>query len=224
MEKIKILNLLYLEIQETLSENNKKILELIFNKVCIVNQVDEAIEKYKKYNPDIIIVDDRGKEFIKYVRNIDIQIPIILLSESNHSDNLLDAINLQVDGYILKPIFLDALTSCLNNCVKKIKFNEVIYIDNDIFYNIHNKELFISSKPVKLGKKLNSLLFLLLKNNNKIVSKDRILYEIWDDYVVSESSIKNLIGNLRKIIGKDKIINVPGFGWRLEIQKNHQIR
>jgi DNA-binding winged helix-turn-helix (wHTH) protein len=90
-------------------------------------------------------------------------------------------------------------------------------IDENISYDLTNKELFVLEKPLKLGKKLNKLLYFFITNKNKVLSKDDIQYKVWDNDPASDSSIKNLIGSLRQIVGKGKIVNLPGIGWKFVI-------
>jgi len=220
MQKIKFLDLLYFEDELALGENNKSLIHTLFKSVCIVNNVETAIETFCKNKPNIIIIVGSGESnnsihFIEEIRSKDINIPIVLISDLKEFDSLLNLMNLQLDGFLPAPISLDSLSRCLNNCLKKIEFKEVFNLDKNISYNLTNKELFVSSKYIKLGKKVNDLLYLFVTNANKTISKERIEHEIWDDYVVSDSSIKNLIGNLRKIIGKEKITNIAGVGWKL---------
>ena len=59
------------------------------------------------------------------------------------------------------------------------------------------------------------LLALLLKNRDKLLSKDEIFAALWDyDESPSELSLRVYIAGLRKILGKDRIINASKLGYK----------
>ena len=57
---------------------------------------------------------------------------------------------------------------------------------------------------------------MFLNNKNKILTREALEYEIWNEPVSSDSTLKNLIASLRKKIGKDTIINVSQMGWKMD--------
>ena len=221
--QLKKLSLLYVEDDEILRKNYVSTLSLIFEEVIEANNYKNALELYNSNTPDIILVDINlgnlsGIDLVKKIREIDLETPIVFLTA--HSDNkyLLEAANLQIDGYIVKPLDLDKLQNAMKNCIKKINSQNIVDIDDEFTYNIINQELLQNGVEIKLGKKVNQLLKLFIQNQNITITKEMIEDELWSDKTVTDSSIKNLIGNIRKIIGKDKIVNVLGVGWKLNIE------
>lgn len=74
----------------------------------------EGLELYKQHAPDIVVSDIKmpkmnGLEMIKEIKNLNKEQLILLLSAHSDSEYLFEAINLNVDGYILKPIDLDVV-------------------------------------------------------------------------------------------------------------------
>ena len=223
LKQLNKLTLLYVEDDKVLRENYLSTLSLIFYKVLEASDYKSALEIYQEQKPDILLVDINlgglsGIDLVKKIRLSDLTIPIVFLTA--HSDNryLLEAANLQIDGYIVKPLDLDKLQTAMKNCLKKINMETIVEIDSSFSYNISNQELFKDKHKIILGKKTNELLQLFVKNPNKTITKEMIEDELWDEKVVTDSSIKNLIANIRKIIGKEKILNVMGIGWKLNIE------
>jgi len=221
--QLKKLSLLYVEDDEILRKNYVSTLSLIFEEVIEANNYKNALELYDSNSPDILLVDINlgnlsGIDLVKKIREIDLETPVVFLTA--HSDNkyLLEAANLQIDGYIVKPLDLDKLQNAMKNCIKKINSQNIVDIDDEFTYNIINQELLQNGVEIKLGKKVNQLLKLFIQNQNITITKEMIEDELWSDKTVTDSSIKNLIGNIRKIIGKDKIVNVLGVGWKLNIE------
>ena len=70
---------------------------------------------------------------------------------------------------------------------------------------------------MKLAKKEYELLMLLIRNRGSVVSRDRILSEVWqmsDD--IETRTVDAHIRNLRKKIGTSRIATVVGFGYRYD--------
>ena len=75
----------------------------------------------------------------------------------------------------------------------------------------------MNGEEVKLAKKELELLWMLIRNRPAVVSRDRILAEIWqmaDD--VETRTVDAHIRNLRKKIGRERIHTVIGYGYRFE--------
>ena len=75
--------------------------------------------------------------------------------------------------------------------------------------------LYRDGRVVPMPQKQARLLALLLKNRDKFLSKDEIFAALWDyDESPSELSLRVYIGELRKILGKDRIINASKLGYK----------
>jgi DNA-binding response OmpR family regulator len=223
LKQLNKLNLLYVEDDELLRKNYVTTLSLLFKEVLEAQCYKNALEIYKNNIADILLVDINlgelsGIELVKEIRKTDLKTPVIFLTA--HSDNryLLEAANLQIDGYIVKPLDLDKLQVAMKNALKKINHQSIIELDSEFVYNFTNQELLQNGQKINLGKKTNELFKLFCENKNKTITKSIIEHELWTDKTVTDSSIKNLISNIRKIIGKEKILNVMGIGWKLNIE------
>jgi len=223
LDQLKKLKLLYVEDEDTTREQYLKTFELIFNETFATSNFEEAINLYKKIKPDLVIIDiDLKDEFNGFdiaakIRDEDLVTKIIFLTAYNDKNYLHRAINSNINGYIIKPLSLDKLISTIQYSLKELLDTNIIKISENLIYNFNTYELLNNNKKIPLGNKENKLLFLLLKNKNKTLRRDEIEYEIWNETFVSNSAVKNLIANLRKKIGKNKIINVSKMGWRIEI-------
>jgi len=223
LDQLKKLKLLYVEDEDSTREQYVKTFELIFNETFATSNFEEAINLYKKFRPDLIIIDiDLKDEFNGFdiaakIRDEDLVTKIIFLTAYNDKNYLHRAINSNINGYIIKPLSLDKLIDTIQSSLRELLDISIIKISENLVYNFNTYELLNNNKKVLLGNKENKLLFLLLKNKNKTLRRDEIEYEIWNETFVSNSAVKNLIANLRKKIGKNKIINVSKMGWRIEI-------
>lgn len=223
---LKNLSILYIEDEENIRVNVKKVLELFCNVIYDVDNAEKAKQILEKKQIDIIISDINlpelnGIDFIKELREIDKTIPIILLSAYTDKKYLLEATKLKLVDYLTKPIDFNTLKNSLLKCVQDIIDNSRYIIDfnNGIEYNVTKKIL--STKKTKeiitLTSKELMLLDFLIKNSNRVVSHEELKLNLWDDeFEATDSALKNLMNKLRKKIGKETIINISGVGFRLE--------
>lgn len=199
-----------------------EILEMLFAKVYVAEDGEEAYRIYEEELPDIIVTDIKmpkkdGLNLIKRVRQNNYNIPIVLMTSFAEQELLLDAANLSIDGYLVKPVELEKLTFTICRAVQRIHKNEgLIVLGINLFYNSATKELYHKGSVVTLGTKEQELLLLLINNRHKTVTKDEIGKELWPLDPICDSAIKNIVLRLRKKLGLDIIVSVRGIGYRLD--------
>lgn len=222
---LKNLNILYIEDEENIRINIKKVLLLLCENVFDVSNTNEAKFIFDKQRIDIIISDinlpdTNGIDFIKELRKIDKTIPVILLSAFTDTKYLLEATKLKLADYLTKPVDFKTLNNSLQSCVEEILDNSryLINFQNSIQYNVlHKKLIDLNTKEeVALTLKELDLISFLIKNSNRIVSSDELKSNIWEDcFEATDSALKNLLNKVRKKIGKESITNISGVGYRL---------
>jgi two-component system, OmpR family, response regulator VanR len=111
---LKNMNVLIVEDDEAILNNICQSLQLLFAHVYNATNGIDAYSQYKKYKPHFIISDismpyEDGLTFIENIREQDTQTPVIIFSAFSSEEFLLKAANLQIDGYIVKPLSLDKL-------------------------------------------------------------------------------------------------------------------
>jgi len=116
---------LYVEDQKDIQEEFQDILSLLIDKLVIASNGKEGLEKYQEALPDIIITDIQmplmnGLNMIKEIRRNDKDIPIIVTSAFNESTYLLQAIELGIEHYLLKPVMLDQLQQRLQSITTRL--------------------------------------------------------------------------------------------------------
>ncbi|MDD2888827.1 MAG: response regulator transcription factor [Aliarcobacter sp.] len=223
---LKNLNILYIEDEENIRINIKKVLLLLCENVFDTSSTEEAKIILKEQRIDIVISDinlpdNDGISFVKELRKTDKTIPVILLSAFTDTKYLLEATKLKLVDYLTKPIDFKTLNNALQTCVEEILDNSryLILFQNNIQYNVLHKKLIDlnTEKEILLTSKELELLSFLIKHNNRIVSADELKSNIWEDYFeATDSALKNLLNKVRKKIGKESIINISGVGYRLD--------
>ena len=202
------------------------ILKVEYN-VLTANNGKKAFELYKKFNPHIIISDLRmpimdGLELIKKVREVDQNSKIIITTFKNDIETLLEATELKLFKYLIKPIDLAQLKNIVKESIEELnKFNTItldtIKISDELTWKRDEFELYTNDKILKLTPKEKKLLNYFLIKPNQVFTYNEIIYEVWekDNDMGDRKTLKTLITGLRKKLNKVQINNVYGFGYKV---------
>lgn len=215
-------SILFAEDDTITRDETADVLKMLFGKVFLAKDGEEAYALYEDESPDIILTDIKmpkkdGLKLIKQIRQNNYNTPIILLTSFDEQNLLMHAANLSIDGYLIKPIKLEILTDTLCKAIMRTHKDEgLIMLGKQLFYNSATKELYQNGSILALGIKEQELLILLIHNRHKTVTKEEIIIKLWPLDPICDSAIKNLILRLRKKLDADIIVSVKGVGYRLE--------
>jgi DNA-binding response OmpR family regulator len=226
LSRLKKFTLLLVEDDLELLNKLNIILSIFFRKVITAIDGKDALEIFKKENIDMIISDYsmpnmNGYELFKAIRKIDKNIPLVIISNYSDSEKLLKSIPLSLASYLIKPVDYTTLTTTLLEMIERLEegFISTYVISDNLIYDKVKKELQDNDIPVTLSKSEIVTLELLLQNKNKILPTHEIELNLDPIENKSNQAIKSLMYRLRKKIGKDKILNIPGFGYILKLQE-----
>lgn len=212
---------LFAEDDAIMREQTTEILSMIFKKVYTAKDGEEAYDLYEDEKPDLILTDIKmpkkdGLKLIKQIRQKDYTTPIVLLTSFADSDMLINAANLSIDGYLIKPIEFDQLILSVCSAIQRTQQDlGLIKLKPDLFYNASTQEIYYKGDVITFGAKEQELLLLLLRNRHKTITKEDIATALWPLDPICDSAIKNLILRIRKKLGEDLIVSVRGIGYRL---------
>jgi DNA-binding response OmpR family regulator len=226
MEDFKKYTILYIEDDEGVRNINSRFLNRMFNELYEAKDGEEGFALYKKYHPDIILTDIKmpkmdGITLSQKIREKDKTTKIIISTAFSEKSYLLDAIELNLEKYIIKPLTSRNLMPALTKAVEalegqkdsKILLSENFYFDNktSLFY--------YEDKVINLAKKELLFLKLLTLNKDRVVSYEEIEQNIWEDEYMSLNSLRTSIGFLRKKIPFNCIKNISNMGYKLNLEK-----
>ena len=126
LNSLKDLELLYVEDDKDVLGQTKLILDDFVKEVIVAQNGEEALEIIQSRPVDIIVADINmpkmnGIEMIKVLKQeMNLDIPCIITTAHTDTEFLLDAINLKVDGYIVKPINIKDLINTIYNVMLPI--------------------------------------------------------------------------------------------------------
>ncbi len=214
--------LLLLEDDLTLSETIVDYFEEQGFEVIAVYDGDEAQEVIYEQRFDLFLLDVNvpslnGFELLKTIRKDGNTTPAIFITSLNSMDSLEKGFKSGCDDYIRKPFELKELFLRVQTIIKRefSNQNSIVKIDDNITFDTNTNELKKDGELVQLNFKEQKLLKLFLKNKNELLSHDRIYDYVWDyNEQYSDNSLRTYIKNLRKILGKDRIVSLKKFGYR----------
>ena len=220
----KNIKILYVEDDEIARENGVEYLENFFEQIYEASDAIIALQLYEKYKPDIIITDIQmpklnGLEFVKRIRQKDKDTQIIIITAFCDKDYLLKAIELGLVKYLVKPVKEKEFEEALFLCVNSLENNQsnIVKLQENIYFDIFNKNLVIENEIVKLRTKELSFLELLIKNKNRYVSYEEIENYVWSESVMTKDALKTLVKNLKTKIPKNLILNLTNSGYKIDV-------
>jgi DNA-binding response OmpR family regulator len=217
---LKELKILLVEDEEKLSTLLKNAIGESFASFTVASNGAEGLEIFKRVSPDIVITDIMmpimsGLEMAKEIKKIDANTPIIILSAYSETEKFLDAIDVGVVKYFIKPFDLDELLEYILSLESMLE-SKLIALEEGFAFNRVTTSLYKDSKFVALTKKEKLFMQLLLKNREMV--DDAIIKEtLWEDEEVSDERVRTFIKRLRVKTSKNLIKNITGQGYAIGV-------
>lgn len=199
-------------IREVLSESLQK---WKFETVEIID-FQNVLETFVSEQPHLVLLDINlpvfdGFYWCQQIRESS-KVPIIFISSRNTNMDMIMAMNMGGDDFINKPFSIDILIAKINALLRRTynyieRSNEVMQ-HNGILLNVENSSMQINDEVIDLSKNEYKLLFHLIKNHGKILSREKLLRALWDDErFVDDNTLTVNINRLRKKIENAGIHN-----------------
>jgi DNA-binding response OmpR family regulator len=147
-------------------------------------------------------------------------LPILMLTARTSERDRVTGLELGADDYLSKPFSVRELVARIQAILRRSRGYEddtTSYDDGELSVDGQTFRVFVHGDEVRLAKKEFELLWMLIRSRPAVVSRDRILSEVWQmSEDVETRTVDAHIRNLRKKIGKDRITTVIGTGYRFE--------
>ncbi|MBD3807120.1 MAG: response regulator transcription factor [Epsilonproteobacteria bacterium] len=220
-QSLKTKTLLYVEDDVVLQQNIVKILEKFFDTILVAGNGDEAYTLYieNQNRIDVLVTDINmpktdGITLVRYIREYNRGLPVIVISAYTNTDYLIDSIDLNIIKYITKPFTTKKVIAFLDKLLEFFSLETHLYLGKDIELNYQNAELITKEETIKLTKKEN--IFLKLLANHATVTYDMMYEYIWDyDKSPSADAIKSFVKKLQKKLPEGLCRNQNGVGYYL---------
>ncbi len=204
--------------------------------VAIAYNGKEGKDMFSATGFDLIILDINlpyinGYELCKFIRQKNKLVPVVLLTALNFTDNKVEGFELGADDYISKPFEFKELLARIKALLRRAELGrpaeqEVPVLQvADLELDLNRKEARRGGQKITLTAKEFQLLEFLLRNKDKVVSREDISKSVWDtDFDPQTNVIDVYVNFLRKKLDKGytpKLIHTQvGMGYILKDDQN----
>jgi DNA-binding response OmpR family regulator len=220
--KIEDISILVAEDETRLLHTMVEYLQLFFTHVYATENGKDAYECYQKKHPDIIIADIHmpqldGLSLIKKIREEDKETKMIITTAHSDKEKLLQAIELHLVKYLIKPVQSDTLKELLFSLVDEIRDTQVsVTLKEGYRWDTKRKKLFHHKEEIPLNHRETKILSLLIHKAGQTVSSIDIynrLYEEQPERDFSSDAITSMMKRLRQKLPKETLKSSYGIGY-----------
>ena len=200
----------------------------------VVHNGEDALSNLDNFMPDFIILDWMipglsGLEVLRRIRNKQEykNLPILMLTAKNSEQDKIISFESGLDDYITKPFLPSELIARVKAILKRTSQSnqdQDNLIFNEIKINTVQKKAYRGDRRLNLGPTEFNILYFLLKNKQRVFSREQILNKIWPNQVnVELRTVDVHIRRLRKELNqnkdKDLIRTVRSAGYSLDFDE-----
>lgn len=229
---------LMIDDDEVIAQTTCEYLNMFDVKTAYVTSYEAATEFLDKNLVSLLLLDinlgdKSGFDLCRKVRE-NYDMPIFFISARTSDDDVLIALNIGGDDYIKKPYTLSILLAKVKTVLARYereasaKNNSAAKVNNDLSEDIrldtNTHKLMVKGEPVSLKAMEYKMLLYLVENRGRVVTKDELLKNVWDDEFIGEGTLAVHIRHLREKIERDPknpeiIKTVWGVGYMVEEAK-----
>ena len=205
-------------------------------KTSYVTSYADAVAFLEKHDVSLLLLDinlgeSSGFDLCRKIRK-NYDLPIFFISARTSDDDVLIALNIGGDDYIKKPYTLSVLLAKVKAAVlrydrtrdnKTFQQNEdsLVKLTGEVYLNTNIHKIIANGREITLKALEYKLLYYLYTNRGKVVSKDDLLRDVWEDEYINEGTIAVHIRHLREKTEADPkepqlIKTVWGVGYMME--------
>ncbi len=170
----------------------------------------EALSKAPKFLPEVILLDvmlpdTDGFQLLARIRSNGIEVPVIFLTAKDAVEDKISGLRTGADDYITKPFSLEEVIERINAVLRRVKPQvhdaTVRYADLELNEDTH--QVVRSGARIELSPTEFNLLYYLLINSEKVMSKAQILDYVWQyDFGGYANIVETYVSYLRKKIDR----------------------
>lgn len=200
--------------------------------VEMADRGDTAVEKFKTFAPNLILLDLMlpgmdGWQVCREIRKKS-QCPIIMLTAKGEVFDKVLGLELGADDYVVKPFETKEVIARINAVLRRIgkkessQVKEVHY--ENLSINLTNYELKVKGVQIDTPPKEMELIYHLASNPNRVFTRDQLLDEVWGfDYYGDSRTVdvhvKRLREKLEGVSDKWSLKTVWGVGYKFEVKE-----
>ncbi|MBD2101633.1 response regulator transcription factor [Leptolyngbya sp. FACHB-261] len=172
-------------------------LELTYEgyQVSVAHDGFAGLTAARESNPDIVILDWMlpslsGVEICRRLRSTGNKVPVILLTAKDEISDRVTGLDAGADDYVVKPFSIEELLARVRAHLRRTQEeNPDLLQFEDLSLNRSTREVHRGNRAVELTAKEFDLLQYLLSHPRQVLSRDRILEQVWNYDFAGDSNI-----------------------------------
>lgn len=227
------MKILVVDDEQAVRESLRRSLRFNGYEVLTANDGLEAVETVRAENPELLILDIMmpnmdGLEVCRTLRSEGWDRPILVLTARDGVSDRVSGLDAGADDYLPKPFALEELLARVRSLVRRASAVSIAaeapveskLSFEDLELDADTREVSRGGRAISLTRTEFALLQLLMENPRKVLSRSKILEEVWGyDFPTSGNALEVYIGYLRKKTegeGDTRLIHtVRGVGYAL---------
>lgn len=199
--------ILIVEDNEIISSEIKKNLKQWNYEVFIIKDFQKVMESFFDCSPHLVLLDVSlpffdGYHWCQEIRKLS-KVPIVFISSASENMNIVMAMNLGGDDYILKPFDLTVLEAKIKALIRRTydfgKGTEILEKEG-LILNLSEMTVTYEKKTVNLTKNEFKILETMLKQEG-IIRREELMEKLWQsDYYIDDNTLTVNVGRLRKTL------------------------
>lgn len=203
-------------------------LELSFEgyQVSVANDGLSGLTMARESHPDIVILDwmlpgMSGVDICRRLRSTGEKVPIILLTAKDEVSDRVTGLDAGADDYVVKPFSIEELLARIRAHLRRNQEEDVdVLLFENLKLNRSTREVYRGTRQIELTAKEFDLLEHLMSHPRQVITRDRILEEVWGyDFMGDSNIIEVYIRYLRLKLEADNerrlIQTIRGVGYVL---------
>ncbi|MHC1682206.1 MAG: response regulator transcription factor [Clostridiaceae bacterium] len=191
-----------------------------------IENFNDIFNEFSNHSPHLVLMDINLPSFDGFywcnkIREVS-KVPIIFISSRTSNMDIIMAINMGGDDFIQKPFSMEVLMAKINGLIRRsysytnVETSVLEY--NGVVLNLKDNTLLYNDDKLDLTKNEFKILYILMKNNGTVISRDKIMRSLWEDEsFVDDNTLTVNINRLRKKLEdinlKDLIQTKKGQGY-----------
>ncbi|MDK8677573.1 response regulator transcription factor [Corynebacterium tuberculostearicum] len=206
------MKILVVDDEQAVRESLRRSLRFNGYEVLTANDGLEAVETVRTENPELLILDVMmpnmdGLEVCRTLRSEGWDRPILVLTARDGVSDRVAGLDAGADDYLPKPFALEELLARVRSLVRRASADSIAaeapveskLSFEDLELDADTREVSRGGRAISLTRTEFALLQLLMENPRKVLSRSKILEEVWGyDFPTSGNALEVYIGYLRK--------------------------
>lgn len=182
----------------------------------IATDFKNIMEMFFEFRPHLVLLDIslpffNGYHWCNEIRRVS-EVPIIFISSTGEDMNIITAMDMGADDFIVKPFDLKILTAKINALIRRAYSfgGQTDYLEHKkVILNLENARIFFKDKEESLTKNEFKIMKILMENKGKVISRDELMVNLWEtESFIDDNTLTVNIARLRK---KLKAIGIDDF-------------